>query len=64
MPICKTCNKFSSTDTDECLKCAGSDPSFWRAISSRRRLRLWVFYGVGFAIIMAISVAITLTIFY
>ena len=58
MPTCTTCNKFSSIDTDECLNCAGSDPSLWRVVSGRSRLRVWVLYGVGFAIIMAIPWAI------
>ena len=40
MPICKTCKKLFSLDTDECLNCAGSDPSLWHEWSGRRRLRV------------------------
>ena len=58
MPICKTCKKFSSVDTDECLNFAGSDPSPWHGSSDRRRLRVWVVSGVGFAIIILILWAV------
>ena len=58
MPICKTCKKFSSVDTDECLNCAGSDPSLWHGSTDRRRLRVWVFSGVGFAITIPILWAV------
>ena len=58
MPICKTCNKFSSIDTDECLNVLVVIQASGVRSSEQTSLATLGFYGVGFAIIMAIPWAI------